>query len=324
VHGENMKFFVPGVEEPDLAEEILRDIVVYTRDATGWEVQEDRIYSIEYDDGGHTVSACVGGTMFGETIECILNAGPALVICTVDGGVRFGPPIILDRRIVLECTWFDSYSPERIAQRKLRKSSSAPNGTVTFLFTDIEGSTRLWERSPELMRSYLAAHDEIVRDSIERCCGVVFKTVGDAFCAAFHSAPDALSAALDAQYLLTNRHWEESMKIRVRMAVHTGEAELIDQDYIGPSLNKVSRLLSAAHGDQILMSEATCELCLDALPDQASLMLLGEYALKDITRPERVYQLVHPELPSQFPMLRGALKIVTNENYDFQSGHLAA
>jgi class 3 adenylate cyclase len=179
-----------------------------------------------------------------------------------------------------------------------------PTGTVTFLFTDIEGSTRLWERDASAMKSALARHDEILRSAIEERDGHVFKTVGDAFCAAFSSAPEALGAAISAQRALHDEEWEEGAMIRVRMVLHTGAVEERGGDYFGPALNRVSRLLSAGHGGQTLLSLATQELVRDALPDGARLDDLGERRLKDLFRPERVFQITSPGLPSDFPPLR--------------------
>jgi class 3 adenylate cyclase len=129
------------------------------------------------------------------------------------------------------------------------------SGTVTFLFTDIEGSSRMWEKSPEKMRTALARHDEILRSAIEAHGGHLFKTVGDAFCAAFPTAPEALESALSAQRaLLVIEDWGEAGPLLVRMALHTGSAEERDGDYFGPPLNRVARLLSAGHGGQTLLS----------------------------------------------------------------------
>jgi class 3 adenylate cyclase len=159
--------------------------------------------------------------------------------------------------------------------------ASPPTGTVTFLFTDIEGSTKLWERHPEAMQAALARHDEILRGAIEQRGGYVFKTVGDAFCCAFPTATDALEAALDAQRLLLKEQWGESAPLRVRMALHMGAAEERDGDYFGPPVNRVARLLSAAHGGQVLLSLPTHEMVRDQLPAGMSLVELGEYRLKD-------------------------------------------
>ncbi|MDQ3250989.1 MAG: adenylate/guanylate cyclase domain-containing protein, partial [Actinomycetota bacterium] len=132
--------------------------------------------------------------------------------------------------------------------------SAPPTGTVTFLFTDIEGSTRLWERDSSAMQQALARHDEMLRSAIEANGGHVFKTMGDAFCAAFPTAPEAVEAALYAQRtLLVDETWGEAGALRVRMALHTGSAEERDGDYFGPPLNRVARLLSAAHGGQTLL-----------------------------------------------------------------------
>jgi class 3 adenylate cyclase len=182
--------------------------------------------------------------------------------------------------------------------------ASPPTGTVTFLFTDIEGSTKLWENDPEAMQASLARHDQILADSIDASEGHVFKTVGDAFCAAFPTAPDALQAALEAQHRLLSTRWEETGPLRVRMALHMGTPEERGGDYFGPPLNRVARLLSAAHGGQVLLSLPTQELVRDQLPAGASLKDLGERRLKDLFRPERLFQLLAPELPSEFPPLR--------------------
>ena len=179
-----------------------------------------------------------------------------------------------------------------------------PSGTVTFLFTDIEGSTRLWEEHPQAMRTALARHDTLLRQAITSSAGVVFKTIGDAFCAAFATAPNALCAALAAQRALIAEPWPDSLVLRVRMALHTGDAELRDEDYFGQSLNRVARLLAAGHGGQTLLSDVAHDLTRDALPPRAECKPLGEHRLRDLGRPEPVFQLLHPDLPSVFPPLK--------------------
>ena len=180
----------------------------------------------------------------------------------------------------------------------------APRGTVTLLFTDVEGSTRLWEAHPAAMRAALARHDALLRHCIDDRDGHVFKTGGDAFCAAFHTASDALAAALDAQRALLREPWPEGARLRVRMALHAGAVELRDGDYFGAPLNRVARLLATGHGGQTLLSEAAHDLCRDHMPPLASARALGTHGLKDLGRPEAVYQLCHPELPHDFPALR--------------------
>ena len=180
-----------------------------------------------------------------------------------------------------------------------------PTGTVTFLFTDIEGSTKLWEQHPDAMRVALARHDAILRQAIADCGGYVFKTVGDAFCAAFANATDAITAVLSLQRALAVEVWvSEIGAIRVRAALHTGDALVRDGDYFGPTLSRVARLLAVGHGGQTLVSLATQALVRDALPEHARLVDLGQYRLKDLFRPERIYQLAAPDLPAQFPPLR--------------------
>jgi predicted ATPase/class 3 adenylate cyclase/transcriptional regulator with XRE-family HTH domain len=183
--------------------------------------------------------------------------------------------------------------------------SNAPSGTVTFLFTDIEGSTKRWEAHPQAMSAALSRHDAILRSAIDQAGGFIFKTVGDAFYAAFYSPFEALAAALAAQQALFAQDWGQDIgELRVRMAVHVGVAEQRDGDYLGQPLNRVARLLSAAHGGQVLISDPAYDLVRDNLPSGITIMDMGEQGLKDLLRPEHVYQLVIPGLPSHFPPLK--------------------
>jgi predicted ATPase/class 3 adenylate cyclase len=187
---------------------------------------------------------------------------------------------------------------------KPRADSLPPTGTLTFLFTDIEGSTKLWDARPDEMQTTLARHDALVRKAIVDANGYVFKTVGDAFCAAFAMAQDAVVAALAAQHYIVAEPWPEVTPITVRMAVHTGAVENRDGDYFGPALNRVARLLVTGHGGQSLLSQTTYDLVRDTLPDAVTLHDLGAHQLKDLARPEQVYQLLHPGLRSDFPPIR--------------------
>jgi class 3 adenylate cyclase len=177
--------------------------------------------------------------------------------------------------------------------------AALPTGNVTFLFTDIEGSTRLWERNPEAMQVALIRHDALLRDAIERHGGYIFKTVGDAFCAAFASPEAAIEAAVEGQRCLQR----EIAQLRVRMAVHSGVAELRDGDYFGPALNRVARLLAAGHGGQTLLSRATAEHVRGRLPADVDLRLLGRHQLRDIVEWETIFDLKPPDLPAKFPPL---------------------
>jgi predicted ATPase/class 3 adenylate cyclase/DNA-binding XRE family transcriptional regulator len=178
-----------------------------------------------------------------------------------------------------------------------------PSGTVTFLFTDIVGSTQLWEQHPRAMQQALVRHDALLRASIAAHSGVVVKSTGDGLLAAFARATNAAYAALAAQRSLAVEAWGTIGALQVRMALHTGVAEERDGDYFGPSLNRVARLLSAGHGGQILLSLATAELVREQLPPDADLRDLGAQRLKDLSRPEQIFQLITPDLPSDFPPL---------------------
>ncbi len=185
----------------------------------------------------------------------------------------------------------------------MQQPAQIPSGTITLLFTDIEGSTRLWEAEPEAMTKALRRHDEIVRSAIEQPGGYVFKTIGDAFCAAFSTAESAIEAVLAAQRALTGQRWPTSQPLKVRMALHSGACEERDNDYFGPAVNRVARLESVAHGGQVLVSGTTAELLSQSLPEDVRLRDLGPHRLKDLGRPEQVFQLEAPFLEADFPPL---------------------
>jgi len=176
-----------------------------------------------------------------------------------------------------------------------------PSGTVTFLFTDLEGSTRLWEEHPDAMRDVLAGHDEILRDAIVAHEGHVVKTTGDGFHAVFATAHDALDAAVAAQLGLAAASFAETGPLRVRMGVHTCEAEYRDGDYYGSEVNRAARLMSVAHGEQIVVSAVTAALVRDG---SIELVDLGEHRLPDLTVAERVFQVRAPGLVADFAPLR--------------------
>jgi predicted ATPase/class 3 adenylate cyclase len=189
------------------------------------------------------------------------------------------------------------------AARAVRTPTSLPTGTVTFLFSDIEGSTQRWEAHREAMQAAVERHDVILRREIEAHDGYVFKTVGDAFCAAFGSVRDALHTAIDAQRELAKEDFSTVEGLRVRMGLHTGQAAERGGDYFGPDVNRVARLMSIGHGGQVLLSGAVRELTQGSLPDGVSLVNLGLRRLKDLTQPEQVWQLTIRDLQAEFPPL---------------------
>ena len=179
-----------------------------------------------------------------------------------------------------------------------------PSGTVTFLFTDIEGSTRLWEQNPPAMRDALIRHDALVREAITRHHGYVVKTTGDGVHAAFATAYDALNGAIAAQLALVTEAWGPTGPLSVRMGLHTGEAYAREGDYYGQAPNRAARLMGLAHGGQILVSRATEQLARDSLAERVSLVDVGEHRLRGLARPERVFQVTHLDLPRSFPSLQ--------------------
>ena len=200
---------------------------------------------------------------------------------------------------------------ESEATKGRNTSVSLPIGTVTFLFTDLEGSTQRWETHREAMKSAVARHDVLVRAAIEHHRGYVFKTVGDAFYAAFRSPSDAINGAIDAQRALTTEDFSAVGGLRARIGIHTGYADERDGDYFGPAVNRVARLMAIGHGGQVLLSATTRELVHGDLPGSASLTDLGSHRLKDLTHAEQVWQLTGAGLPSDFPPLK-SLDILPN------------
>ena len=181
-----------------------------------------------------------------------------------------------------------------------------PTGTVTFLFTDLETSTRLWEEQPDaVMVEALARHDAIVRGAIEAHHGVVVSTMGDGMAAAFASAPDALAAALDAQQGLDREGWGATGGLRARMGLHSDEGRLrAPGEYVNRPLNRCARLMAVGHGGQVLLSDSTAVLVSRALPPGVRLVDLGEHRLRDLAEPVHVFQAAHRELRTEFPPLR--------------------
>ena len=184
--------------------------------------------------------------------------------------------------------------------------TSLPVGTVTFLMTDIEGSTRIWDAKPGVAKLALERHGLIIKEQVERNHGHIVEAgrEGDSFLAVFRQARDGVSCALDVQRSLNSEPWPGGVDMPVRVALHTGEAELGSGHYVGAPLYRCARLMATASGGQVLISRATEEIVADNLPDGAGLRDLGQHRLHDLSRPEHVFQLLHPDLRSEFPPLK--------------------
>ena len=179
-----------------------------------------------------------------------------------------------------------------------------PRGTVTLLFTDIEGSTHLLQQLGDHYTDMLSECRQLLRAVFQEWSGREVDTQGDAFFVAFARATDAVLAAVDAQRAISNHPWPESVAVRVRMGLHTGEPSLTSEGYVGLDVHRAARIMSAGHGGQVLLSQTSCTLVEQDLPDDVGLRELGEYRLKDLGRPRRLFQLVISDLPANFPALR--------------------
>jgi predicted ATPase/class 3 adenylate cyclase len=186
-----------------------------------------------------------------------------------------------------------------------------PTGTVTFLFTDIEGSTRLLQALGDRWTQTLEDHNRLVRGAIRDAGGVDLRTEGDAFFAVFRSAPSAVTAAASAQRALAGHRWPEGAAVRVRMGMHTGEGALGGDEYVGLDVHRAARIAATGHGGQVLISSTTHALVRDDLPEDLRVVDLGRHRLKDLARPERIFQLTVDGLPSDFPPIR-SLETPTN------------
>jgi len=187
----------------------------------------------------------------------------------------------------------------------------AGGDTVTFLFTDIEGSTRLWEQEPERMRTALAHHDALARTTVAGHRGLIFKMSGDGVYAAFDDPLDALCATLTLQMALIDPAATCGIPLRIRCGLHAGPCERRDGDFFGRSVNRAARIMGAAYGGQVVLSEAVAALIRDRLPDGVGLRDLGRVRLRDLEHPERIHQVEHPRLRRDFPALR-SLELTPN------------
>ena len=193
-----------------------------------------------------------------------------------------------------------------------RASTPLTTGTVTFLFSDIEGSTALWEQDGGRMSQALAAHDLLARRAVESHHGVVVKMTGDGVHAVFDDARQALAATLDMQRALTDPAATCGVALRVRCGLHAGMVERRDNDYFGSTVNRAARIMSAAHGGQVLLSQAVIEGVREILPAAVSLRDLGKVRLKDLSIFEHVYQVLHLQLRQEFLALRSLEATLNN------------
>ena len=187
-----------------------------------------------------------------------------------------------------------------------------PSGTVTFLFTDIEGSTRLLQQLGAVYAVLLAEQQQLVREACEMHNGSVVGSEGDSFFVAFSSAVDAIDAVVESQRALAVHEWPGGVSVRVRMGLHTGEPQISSSNYVGIDVHRAARIAAAAHGGQVLLSQRTCELVKSELPEDVTLQDLGEHRLKDLRQPKHLYQLDITGLPTEFPPIKSLDALLNN------------
>jgi predicted ATPase/class 3 adenylate cyclase len=192
------------------------------------------------------------------------------------------------------------------------KNEDYPQGEVTFLFTDLVGSTQLWELYPETMHEAIARHDRLLDEVVSTYGGRIVKKTGDGILAAFDSPVEAVTAAIAGQKRMSEEMWPETEPLLVRMGLHTGESRFREGDYYGSTLNRAARIMSIGHGGQILLSATIHRLLEDGVPLSFQALDLGEHRLKGFGKPERIYQVLHPDLPAQFPTLLSLSAIPNN------------
>jgi predicted ATPase/class 3 adenylate cyclase/Flp pilus assembly protein TadD len=206
----------------------------------------------------------------------------------------------------------DSYSRMASANPSTSSGPRLPSGTVTFLFTDIEGSTRLLQELGDEYASLIADHNQLLREIFERHNGNIRGTEGDSFFVAFSSAVDAIQAVIHAQRALAAHPWTNGVSVRVRMGLHTGEPQISELGYVGIDVHRAARIAAAAHGGQVLLSQTTRDLVHGKLPKHISLRDLGEHRLKDLREPKRLYQLSIQGLPADFPPIKSLDALLNN------------
>ncbi|NIM92591.1 MAG: tetratricopeptide repeat protein [Anaerolineales bacterium] len=195
-----------------------------------------------------------------------------------------------------------------------------PEGTVTFVFTDIEGSTKLLKQLGNQYATVLADQRRILRDIFSRWNGQEVDTQGDSFFVSFPRATEAVAAAVDLQRELYKHTWPENAEVRVRVGIHTGEPLVVEEGYVGFDVHRAARIGSVGHGGQVLLSETTATLVIDDLPEGVGLMDLGKHQLKDLRRAERIRQLVIKGLPAEFPPLK-SLEAIPPDEFKDQPRH---
>jgi predicted ATPase/class 3 adenylate cyclase len=277
-------------------EELASALVESGRAGEAVEMLREPIASAPFRDGLRGV-LMLALARTGRTVEATREFTSYRELLAEIGGVPSAELERLDRKILDGEQGF-GWEPRRDGHLE-GDVGAVPTGTVTFVFTDVVGSTRLWERHQEAMEANLPRHDEIIRRVVESHGGRLVKKTGDGAHLAFATANDAVRAAIQLQLELNDAHWTQPASLEVRIGVHAGEAKLRDGDYDGPVVNETARLMAAAHGGQILCSGAVAELV-----DGTQLMDLGVHRLDGVASPMRMFQVAAPGLESSFPPLR--------------------
>jgi class 3 adenylate cyclase len=241
-------------------------------------------------------------------VQPLVSAGDVLGAISVRTG-RGETLAAADERLLA-----DLATQAAVALDRALSAINLPEGVVTLVMTDVEGSTALWEENPSAMAHALAEHDALIQEAVSASGGLLLKSrgEGDSTFSVFVDAISAVTSALAMQRALSRQRWPTSRSVRVRAAIHTGNAQVRDRDYYGPVPNRCARLRSIAHGEQTLLSKSTRDAVGHSLPPGTALLDLGAHRLKDLSAPEHVFQLCHTDLRIEFPPLRSLDAIPNN------------
>jgi class 3 adenylate cyclase len=292
-----MKFFLPensGNLSPD---ELFRELRSYVQDATGWPIAGERIFSVDYFDNGTSKRLSVGSVVYGGEVKCILASDLVLMVCAVDGDT-LKAPVLIDRRDVVHIDWFEDFAPIPLAVRR-GHPNDLPEGEIAFLQLDLDGAFGEWDRHPAQKKYAMVLYETVMQNMIHANYGHILESNDQAYVAGFHLVPDALQAALEVQLAVRDLEWPDPVQVQVKIGIHCGDAKREGSRFEGLAFDTAAELKAMARGGQTLVSDPACDRCVQYLPPNASLKLIGLRPVGQSPVPMSVFQLIHPRLDAE-------------------------